>query len=172
MENLFIFNLKKTLNMKGLPFFILMLWIIPGSCQAPKNMRLYYVKITPIGLSDSPRDLFYISTTNTESIPKIDFTENLGFIHQVKTDEKTLIKIVSFINKTDPEKSNSEKKFIEYGCFSISVYDKNSLIVSYNLDRLDSQKYLNSLINTLTQNELDVKVIKELKENALGPINY
>ena len=157
--------------MRNLSFVILALCIINANCRAPKNIEFYYVKIAPIGISDVPRDLFYISAIKLHSITNIDTTENGGFIHQIVTNEKTMANIISFVNKYDSSKINSRTDFIEYGCLNISLYGKNTSITSYNLHRSDSKRYLNSLTDILVKSEGDMKVIDALKEDVLGPIS-
>ena len=85
--------------MKNLSFVILILWIFPVNYQVTRNVKLYYIKITPIGISDSPRDLIYISMLKMDDITSVDLNENVGFINQIVTDEETLTKFISFINR-------------------------------------------------------------------------
>jgi len=157
--------------MKNLSFVILILWIFPVNYQVTRNVKLYYIKITPIGISDSPRDLIYISMLKMDDITSVDLNENVGFINQIVTDEETLTKFISFIKENCVYKNHATKRYTEYGCFNISVYCKKSLIVSYNLERLAGVKYLQSLTKMLIENKSDLKVIKNLKE-ALGEIDY
>ncbi len=158
--------------MKNLSFIILIICTVSASCQGQRDIKLYYLKIAPIGISDFPRDTLYFSIKKLDGIINIDSTKYVGLINQIITDETTLSRMVSFVNENDYNKNFTNKDFKEYGCFNISLYDKNSLITSYNLGRLDSKEYLNSLIDMLVKNNLDMKVIKELKERCLTPIDY
>jgi hypothetical protein len=158
--------------MKKLYILILFLLIANVSCQAPRDVNFYYVKIKPIGMSDAPRVLIYISTIKLNKIINIDTDENVGFNDQVVTDEKTLRNIVLFIGKDDSSKNIPQEHFNDFGCINISMYEKKSVITSYNLDTSQNRKYLNSLIDMLVENKLDVKVIKILKEEVLAEIQY
>lgn len=160
------------MNIKNLIFIFLILWIIPMSCQAPTNIKLYYIKIRPIGNSDFPRVTVFISMTNLDSITKLGFPTIRSFTDRILTNEETLRNTVSFISKNNMYKDYPNKKFNEFGCLNVSVYNRKALVTDYDLDRSGSVKYLNSLIAMLINKNLDPELIKELKREVLAPISY
>ena len=153
--------------------FIILLFIITSpSCHVRTNMTSYYVKISPLGISDVPRDILIIGQRPIDSITANKFAKQKPFKYYVETDKKTFERTISFLDENDPHKAPVKSILTEYGSFNISVFDSSSLITSYSLGRLESKKFFNSLIEFLIKSNLDTSMVKKLKENALGPINY
>ncbi len=154
--------------MKKLNLIISSLLMTMMSCRSPQNVKFDYVKISPIGNSDVPRDIFYISMAK---LTNIDTTENGGMIDRVITNEKALSNIVSFVIDDKPAGKDSRQNFTEYGCLQISLYEKNSIINTYYLHKWEAQDYLNNLISLLSEKGLDSNLTNKLKEDVLAPIN-
>jgi hypothetical protein len=139
-------DLNQIFNMKNLSFIIFIFWVISASCQTINKMELDCIKISPIGISDLPRDTVYISLKKIGNVTKSNSVEEDQLTKKVITNIKTLSAMASFIALNNSKNNSVKRDFNEYGCFNISGYHNKSLIISYNLDRLDSKKYLNSLI--------------------------
>ena len=74
--------------MKKISYIILTIWVISFSCQARRDIQLYYIEIAPIGNSDYPRYTLYIT------MKKLDKTLNKLYVYsQIITDENTLIQL-------------------------------------------------------------------------------
>jgi len=157
--------------MKDIKYIIIILWIVAGSCRTTTEKKLDCIKIAPIGISDVPRDTLYFSVEKIQNPVKINLEDD-KLSCQIITDVNTLSKMETFARKNDYNKNRLNKDFNEYGCFNIAGYSKDSMRLSYNLSRLDSEKYLKSLIDMLITNKLDTRVIKSLKEQCLNPIDY
>ena len=157
--------------MKKLCLIFLTAIVTTGSCQIQKDVTLSYIKIAPIGNSDAPRMLLYISMTRIDSITKFDPNENVGFVEKILTNEKTLRTIVMFIS-TYKYNPNQKWNPLESGWCNILLYDQHSLLVSRDLNLAESRKFLNGLIEILEEKELDQKVKDAIDEDILKPIEY
>lgn len=135
------------------------------------DIKSYYVQIRPIGMSDFPRATLFISMTNLDSITKLGFPLMKSFTDRIITNEETLRNTVSFISENNIYKDYPNKKFNEFGCLNILVYNGKALVTDYDLDRAGSVKFLKSLISMLSDKNLDPALIKELKREVLEPIN-
>ena len=155
--------------MKTLPSIILIVYIFIVSCQSKQGLKLDFVKIAPMGISDLPRDTLYM-LVNPNKVNAAIYKGERN-MHQVITDVKTLSAIESFIIRNNHDDS-IRKNFNDYGCLAVSGYCKDSLVINYKLDRIEGKVVVNSFINLLTNNNYDVRVIKALKEQCLEPINY
>jgi len=152
--------------MQSVWLVILILCAATESCQTKERINVEHIKIAPIGISDMPRDTLYISTNN------IDLIKERQLNYQIVTDMKTLSAMVSFMKRDEYKNASAARDFNEYGCFNIAGYRNDSLLISYDLNRSDSRKYLKSLVDRLVADNKDVNVIKALKERCLKSIDY
>jgi hypothetical protein len=140
--------------------------IILVGCQAKKDIQQYVVKIKPIGNSDVPRVIFYIS------LKKIHFIKKELFVDEILTDENSLRNIVSFIEENDPYKNSPKKEFTGFGSLEFSIYNSNSLLTEYELNREQSRLFLISMLKNLSDKNSDIKLINSLRKDGLDAVNY
>jgi len=158
--------------MKNLFLLLLIAWIVPASCQSPIDVKSYYIKIAPFGLTDVPLHTLFISTVSLDSIADIHFNTDAPFTEQkIITDERTMRHVITFINQYDHDEIYLKKPLTEFGCHHISVYNRNSLNTNFDLDLSGSKKFLNGLIDMLVRKSRDTKLIDELKDDVLAPID-
>jgi len=150
--------------MKNALSILLILWITNGSCQV-SNLKLYCIKISPIGNSDVPLNTLYITSDKSFSLPN-----DRAFSQLILTNEETMDKLIPFIKKYNLYRNDKLERFSEYGCNNISIFDNKVLVKNYKLNRSESINYFKSLIKMLNKNSLDEKLIIKLNE-ALGRIN-
>jgi hypothetical protein len=147
--------------MKKYFYFLLIVSVLFAECRT-KIVTDYSVVIRPIGNSDFTRMTFYIA------LKKTNFSRKNPFIDEILTDENSLRNVVSFVDDNRPAKNDS---IAGWGALKISVYNRNHIIINYNLSNGDQSKnYLRSLIESLTNKNSDLKLIKDLKE-GLSEIN-
>ncbi|MEO6500051.1 MAG: hypothetical protein ABIN95_13585 [Mucilaginibacter sp.] len=138
--------------------FILLSGLIVSGCRSSKYCKSCYVIISPMGISDKPRDTLVISTNPSDFQPK-HFS-----IYNILTDERTLEYTISFITKYR-YKSISKEEMLEYGAFDISVLENKSILTEYILNRKDSNKFLSDLISKLAKRKAKEELIKKLQQS-------
>jgi hypothetical protein len=132
------------------------------SCQTQNTLKVTRVEITPLGPSDKPISSLIISDDKQFLVKDEDWT-NLVF-----TDKNTFQATVNYIQEHNLNSQHSDETHLEFGCFRVSLYNKNLLISSYILKSHQiSKQYLKELINMLNENKLDKKLIEDINELVL-----
>jgi hypothetical protein len=152
--------------MKKIIYLALFVLATSASCRQTKDLKSYYVKLCPIGNSDVFHDTLIISMN-----PQLFPPKKITYI-RLLTDSTTLNKVVDFVKQYKPSEKFDEKTFGKIGCFEILLYKGKLLIDSYYLNNPKSRKYLSKLISTLSESNLDPKLIKIIKEDLLRPIEF
>jgi len=148
--------MKKALTLA----FIILMHI---SLHAQGNIRLYSIKITPVGPSDKPIDALTLRMTGSDSI----LVEAFDVV--LVTDAKTMQTSISFVKNHD---TNDKIPGDDYGSFSVSIFKANKLVTNYFLaSHIESKKYLQELLKTLSGEHLDTRVILEV-QRILTRVNY
>jgi hypothetical protein len=146
-------------SLKNLFFTKCLLLSIIFSCQTQNTPKVTRVEITPLGPSDKPISKLIISDVKQFLIKDEDWT-NL-----VITDKNTFQATVNYIQEHNFNNQYSDETHLEFGCFKVSMYNKDLLITSYILKSHQiSKQYLKELINMLNENKFDKKLIEDIHE--------